>query len=344
MAIGVGTAIALGAGASALSGILGAYGQNSANNANLQAVRETNEQNYKIWQEQKEYQTGERLATQEYNTPAAQRARYEAAGINPYFALGQMDAGNTQAMTSPSAPQMVPGQVQPVNYGAMFSEVGSSLANAATVESIGLDNESKKIDLTYKVSEKILSLEKQKAEIKNINMDTEVKWKMLSRIENEISQLQTTLDILRNTKGGIIEQNHLETVRKSLENESIRLANRLQQLTINMNPWQVKQLKASIAEAMSRVNLNSKNANVAVAEYSLKLAQKRGVDISNINQREYNMIVNDGIRLDNKMKKYGVDNPSYFEREILSPFSRYMNTVQNRFEAPQSLTPYDYTR
>ena len=74
-----------------VSGIFGNLSANSAANASLKAARETNAMNYKIWQEQKEY-----------NSAVAQRKRLEEAGLNPYL---MMDGGNAGVMQS--APQML---------------------------------------------------------------------------------------------------------------------------------------------------------------------------------------------------------------------------------------------
>ena len=57
-----------------------------ANIANRNLQNEQNEFNKSMWD-----------AENAYNTPVQQRLRYEAAGINPYFALGNISAGNAQS-------------------------------------------------------------------------------------------------------------------------------------------------------------------------------------------------------------------------------------------------------
>lgn len=106
--IGIAAAGAAVAG-SVASGIATNSAQSSANDTNIRLARE-----------QMAYQTSERLATQEYNTPAAQRERFEAAGINPYMALGQMDAGNTSMQSG-----VTPAHVQPLTgLSDMLSGLG----------------------------------------------------------------------------------------------------------------------------------------------------------------------------------------------------------------------------
>lgn len=108
--------------------------QRAANRTNLAIARETNAQNYQIFREQNEFNKEQFNNYLQYNTPSAQRARYEDAGINPYMALGNMQNGNAQsALTSANSAPMQATQVQPEN--GMANGIQSALINAATVMS-----------------------------------------------------------------------------------------------------------------------------------------------------------------------------------------------------------------
>lgn len=108
--------------------------QRAANRTNLAIARETNAQNYQIFREQNEFNKEQLNKYLQYNTPAAQRARYEDAGINPYMALGNMQNGNAQsALTSANSAPMQATQVQPEN--GMANGIQSALLNAATIMS-----------------------------------------------------------------------------------------------------------------------------------------------------------------------------------------------------------------
>lgn len=108
--------------------------QRAANRTNLAIARETNAQNYRIFREQNEFNKEQFNNYLQYNTPAAQRARYEDAGINPYMALGNMQNGNAQsALTSANSAPMQATQVQPEN--GMANGIQSALLNAATIMS-----------------------------------------------------------------------------------------------------------------------------------------------------------------------------------------------------------------
>lgn len=102
------------AGASLLGGVFGYFGQKSANQAALQRMREQNDFAERMWNK-----------GNEYNTPYEQRKRYEAAGINPYMALGNIQAGNAQGSVTPAPPAPVG------NAGAFLGAGISGGANAA---------------------------------------------------------------------------------------------------------------------------------------------------------------------------------------------------------------------
>lgn len=131
-------AAAIGGGSGLLSSLIGGIfqrnAQRSANNANIQIARDTNAQNYQIFREQNEFNKEQLNNYLQYNTPAAQRTRFEDAGINPYMALGNMQNGNSQsALTSANSAPMQATQVQPENGFA--NGIQNALLNAATVMS-----------------------------------------------------------------------------------------------------------------------------------------------------------------------------------------------------------------
>lgn len=79
-------------------GAIGAFAQGSANKTQMKMFHEQMQFNRDMIREQNAY-----------NTPAAQRARYEEAGINPYLALGNISSGSQQStMQAPNAPQIAP--------------------------------------------------------------------------------------------------------------------------------------------------------------------------------------------------------------------------------------------
>ena len=126
LSLGAGLAIAGGLGfvSTIAGGIANSNNVSSVNQSNLEAARETNTANREMfdiqmdynkymYEDQKAYNDKLISMMNDYNKPAAQRQRFEEAGINPYFAMGNIDAGNASsqvgvnAPSAPSAPQMV---------------------------------------------------------------------------------------------------------------------------------------------------------------------------------------------------------------------------------------------
>lgn len=127
---------AISGGASLLGGVVGGLfnksAQKRANATNLQIARETNAQNYRIFQEQQQFNENQFNRWLDYSTPAAQRQRYEDAGINPYMAVGQLQNGTpSSALTSASSAPMQGAQVQPVQ--GLGDALQNSIERAAGV-------------------------------------------------------------------------------------------------------------------------------------------------------------------------------------------------------------------
>lgn len=133
-------------GANVISGGLGLigglFGSSSASkaakyaaNKQYQAVQETNAMNYKIAQESNQlnqqifheandFNRSERLATQEYNSAAQQRARLEAAGLNPYLMMSGGSAGTAQNASSAAPPSAVTPTMQAPDMSALANDTG----------------------------------------------------------------------------------------------------------------------------------------------------------------------------------------------------------------------------
>lgn len=147
----------------------------------LEATRETNRQNYKIWQEEQQhnidmynlekegnYDTW--LKQQEYNDPSAVRKRWEDAGFNPYLAMQGSQAGF--ASSQPVAPKVNPSHaptMQMPSDQAFKSPFGQALQDGLAVlngviQQKMANKQSKKIDAEVeKLGEEvdILKIEKE---------------------------------------------------------------------------------------------------------------------------------------------------------------------------------------
>ena len=149
---------AIGAGISALGGLLSSSATNSANASMDAATREWQE---KMWNK-----------NNLYNTPLNQRKRLEEAGINPALAFANGNIG-----VASSAPNAV--NHTPVDYSALGSGLSSAGAMVLQASQIKAQNdltrsqaEAQKLQNQYITAEKIAEIDKLIEEKKKIGADT----------------------------------------------------------------------------------------------------------------------------------------------------------------------------
>ena len=194
-------AAAIGAAGSVLGSFIGgstsAAAQRRANEINLQIARETNAQNYRIFQEQQQFNENQFNRWLDYSTPAAQRQRYEDAGINPYMAVGQLQNGTpSSALTSANSAPMQGAQVQPVQ--GLGDALQNSIERAAGVFSSMISSIS---DADLKGSQKTgTDIDNQtrgrqnEANVQKTNAETAKSGAEFRRTEQENSFFDSTLE------------------------------------------------------------------------------------------------------------------------------------------------------
>ncbi|MDE5571451.1 MAG: hypothetical protein K2I86_05295 [Prevotella sp.] len=282
------------AGAAVVGSAVNASSQRSANKTNVSLARE-----------QMAYQTSEREAVQEYNTPANQRQRYLEAGINPYFAMGSMDAGNATAQSAPGA-----AQVQPVDYGSILQGLGQSGQDYYTLQQMQMNNDQLKVDTKYKLAQKLLDINEQKARIAGMDIDSKYKEQLIHNLEVTGKQLESDLNFSNETYSERKARIGLENKRIEVQNRADELRNEWQEFQNSLKPEYAAQLRIAIQEARSRINLNSANAGQAVANRALAIASENGVRIDNFQKNKLNYLIREGVKLDNQAKRWNVRHPS----------------------------------
>lgn len=121
------------AGASALGGLFGLGSTSKTNKTNLQIARENNIATEKLWQEEAAFNRDMWNASNEYNTPSAQKQRYLDAGINPAFAMGNINSGSAVAQSAPSHGAMQGATMQPSDYSFIGDSVNGALQQYANL-------------------------------------------------------------------------------------------------------------------------------------------------------------------------------------------------------------------
>ena len=269
------------AGGSVLSGLLGGIGSIFSSRNALKAQRETNQMNYKIWQEQRQAAIDQWNRENQYNTPSAQRARLEEAGYNP---LNITDvSGNTSASsTVPEAPDMV--APSDIGFQNAFTGIGQgilqglqtfgqfalgSAANSREDEKQGevmrglnVMNDLHSLDLKYGVQNKDMFLKRQQMiYMKDFqeyihNMQNNPVMRELNRMSLQSKKLEYEL-------GNATKENAIEYSR--LQNDQLRSQIALINLDAKskeiLNSFLPAQQQAELAlKAASKINLYSQAA------------------------------------------------------------------------------------
>ena len=303
-------------GSNIIGGIFNRNAQRSANNTNMAIARETNAQNYQIFREQNEFNKEQLNNYLQYNTPAAQRARFEDAGINPYMALGSMQNGNAQsALTSANSAPMQATQVQPEN--GMANGIQGALLNAATVMSAVSDARLKNAEADKRNLENGVFAQdfaNRMAEIRSrIGLNDS------SRDKNKSEQNIYDFDFKfkNDTLANAMKLSDISVQQgDALLNRTLAETTKIQVETDVMN-WDLG-LKKKYDEQLIKTNL----AN-AIADYFVKL---QGIKESN------NRMRNDNIRTNNDTRRVGIEQQNANSNSMNAQTNAY-NARTNRFNA-----------
>jgi hypothetical protein len=161
-------------------GLLSNKSTNNTNNTNLQIARENNALQYRIMQEQNQFNLNQWNATNAYNTPTAQRQRYEDAGINPYMALSSMSNGNVQSqLDAAPAPNLVTPHLEaPQGFANGVSQAAIQAANTyaqiAQAKKTQAETTGQTIQNSFMSAQKILELENMRKTIHSTAVKTEI--------------------------------------------------------------------------------------------------------------------------------------------------------------------------
>lgn len=185
--LGIGSAIGGIAG-----GALSMAGSKYAADKALEATKETNATNLKLAQFQNDWNIAQWNRQNAYNTPAAQRARYEEAGINPYFALGNIQSGNAQSLLSADMANQQSGADAYNMLAQGYQQFGSSISQAVPQFLNAQYQQEQTKALQLQNTENILSMNHR---VQGLKYDNEAK-----RMANELynANMQSLMNITKN--------------------------------------------------------------------------------------------------------------------------------------------------
>lgn len=258
---------------SALGGIAGGAlslaGAKYAADKALEATKETNAANLKLAQFQNDWNIAQWNRQNAYNTPAAQRARYEEAGINPYFALGNLQSGNAQSILSAD---MAKQQSAADAYNMLsqgYQNFGASVSQAIPQFLNAMYQQEQTKALQIQNTENLLSMNKR---VQGLKYDNEAK-----RMSNELynANMQSLMNITKNQEResyARVAQSNLQTVgsqydvaSKAFTNKFILPAQRdIAQMTISKMVTDIAYQKAQEKWTEKQTALATKYAAAAM--------------------------------------------------------------------------------
>ena len=209
----LGAGIISGAG-SLFGGLFSSSGSRYAARKQLQAVRETNQMNYQIAQDNNAFNERMWNKQNEYNAPSAQRARLEAAGINPYLMLNGSSAGVAESAPTAdqSGTQAAPDVGNTIASG--YQSMGNAISSAASqIAQFSFQNDLQKANVA-KVS----------ADAQNSDLQNEY-----DKLRNQFATAQFLTDLRLKEKQGDISEYEANYLRDSMNDrlDSVKFQNTL---------------------------------------------------------------------------------------------------------------------
>lgn len=254
---------------SVVGGAIAKQGSDAAARASLQATRETNAANLKLAQYQNDWNIAQWNRQNAYNTPLAQRQRYEEAGINPYFALGNISSGSAESVMSANMANQQSG-AEAYNMKAQGSQqLGASIANASSQFFNTQYQQEQTKALQIQNTENLLSMNKR---VQGLEYDNQAK-KMANELYN--ANMQSLMNITKNQEResyARVAQANLQTVgsqydiaAKAFTNKFILPAQRdIAQMTIGKMVTEIAYQKAQERWTEKQTALAAKYAAAAM--------------------------------------------------------------------------------
>ncbi len=291
----LGPGIISGAG-SLIGGLISSSGSRYAARKQLQAVRETNQMNYQIAQDNNAFNERMWNLQNDYNTPSAQRARLEAAGINPYLMLDGSSTGVAQSAPTAdtSGTQVAPDVGSTISGG--YNTLGNSIASAASqIAQMAFQNDLQKANVA-----------KTQADAQNSDLQNQY-----DALRNQFAAAQFLADLRLKQYQGKISKYDANYLRDSLSDrlDSVKFQNTVlgsqssyynqmaglydvqRKIDETNLKWLPREKQVSIMAAIQ-------NARTAASQMKLNFASARNM----IAMAGLNAAQTVGVRLDSKLK------------------------------------------
>lgn len=297
-------ALAIGAIAAGGASIASAQSQASANDANLKMNSETNETNKQIASETNELQAQQfqqnmnwlreqYYNTQNYNSPKNMVARYKAAGINPYFAMGNSAGASASShvggasVPSYSVPHMEAGHVEPINYD--FSGLSDSVAHANDAyyqnEFVSEQTQAMRIENTYRAAKQLMELHESQSRIQQNLASAKVGSAQYDLLLKQKEQTEQAINLVASQMEDLKVQPKIQNQLAQAQTDYVKAQKEYQSIINRFAPDQQKKLLRNLDAEYSKI-LSEANNNNAMAAHNIALealtkAQEDGVKLDN---------------------------------------------------------------
>lgn len=290
------SAIAAGAIAGAgslISGLWSSHGSRDAARYQLQAQRETNQTNRDIAEQNNKFNERMWNLQNEYNTPEMQRARLEAAGLNPYLMMDGGSAGiaETAPTADTSGTQVAPDIGSTIASG--YQAMGNSISAAAgQIAQMSYQDDLQKANVAKTQAEaKNADLQNQYDDLRNqfatANFLVNLR---LKQKQGDISAFEANYlrDSMQDRLDSVKFQNTLSGSQASYYNQMSGLLDVQRQIEQTNLDWLPREKAAGLAATLqnvrtmaSQMHLNFAQAKSAYAMAALNYASANGIRIDN---------------------------------------------------------------
>lgn len=278
---------------SLLGGLFSSAGSSSAGRYQLQATRETNRNNLQIARENNEFNEAMWNKQNEYNSPVMQRARLEAAGLNPYLMMNGGSAGVAESAPTAdtSGTQVAPDIGSTIAGG--YQAMGSSISSAASqIAQMSYNNDLQQANVAKTQADaQNAQLQNQYDALRNqFAADMFLVKLKTQQNQGRISDYEANYlrDSMQDRLDSVKFQNTLSGSQASYYNQLAGLTDVQRQIEQSNLDWLPREKQAGLAATLqnirtmvSQMHMNYAQAKNAYAMAALNYASANGVRIDN---------------------------------------------------------------
>lgn len=313
---------------SLFSGAAAANATQSAAHKQLMATRETNATNLQIAREQRDWEYRMQQEQNEYNSLSAQRARAEEAGYSPYI-LGGTNSQMQSSLPSYQTPQMQTPSYEleaaaaqqlariPTDFVSNLLSASSATKAYQEAQKVGAERQAVDIENQYRTQNILLDLEKKKEE-----RDSKRSQRLLTELQTEILGAQKKALIQRANL-----DNELIASQASKEFSQEMYLRSMTAINAKSYKWFDQQKRLELSQITA--NISYLCAQKELSEANTKLAIKNAVTI---------YLQQQGIKWDNQVKEVAATYSDFLTREQYQQMQKLTDKIGKDIEW------YDYNQ